>query len=192
MKKSFLSLFVLAIILTGRGMAGAQDVTEPSTGKSDDQDASQRPVAFEYSEGYELRAKIHKYASFATLPLLATEAALGQSLYNGTSGPRSGTRTAHQVVGTGIGVLFGVNTVTGVWNLWEGRHNPNGRTRRIVHGILMLSSDAGFFATVASAPSHGRNGLLTFETDKVTHRTIAITSIGLASTGYLIMLFGGH
>ena len=42
----------------------------------------------------------------------------------------------------GVAVLFGVNTVTGVWNLWEGSRNPSGRTKRLVHGILMLCADA--------------------------------------------------
>ena len=31
--------------------------------------AARRPVPFEYSEGYKTRATIHKYASFATIPL---------------------------------------------------------------------------------------------------------------------------
>jgi hypothetical protein len=194
MKKWRLSLLVTGLVVVVCGTASAQDTpaTPSPNAATDAQDPPQRPVAIEYSDGYELRAKIHKYASFATLPLFATELALGQSLYNTTGRSSGGTRTAHQVVGTSIGVLFGVNTVTGVWNLWEARKDPNGRTRRIVHGLLMLSGDAGFLATTASAPSHGRNGLVTFDTDKNTHRTIAITSIGLASAGYLVMLFGGH
>ena len=44
-----------------------------------------RPVAFEYSDGYYTRLKIDKWASFPTLPLFATEAVLGQKLYNGTA-----------------------------------------------------------------------------------------------------------
>ena len=39
-----------------------------------------RPVAIEYSDAHETRAKIHKYASWATVPLMATEFALGESL----------------------------------------------------------------------------------------------------------------
>src|SRR5512147_386210 len=38
--------------------------------------------AVEYSDAYRMRAKIHRIASFATLPLFATEGVLGQSLYN--------------------------------------------------------------------------------------------------------------
>jgi hypothetical protein len=72
-----------------------------------------RPVAIEYSDGYLLRRKIHKYASFATLPLFATEFALGQSMFNNTPADNSSKRTVHAVVGAGIVGLFGVNTVTG-------------------------------------------------------------------------------
>src|SRR6185436_7237120 len=87
------------------------------------QDASAPPPrAFEYSDGYKTRAKVHKIASLATLPLFATEGFLGQSLYNN---PTSGKKSAHLAVATGIGALFGVNSVTGVWNLVEGRHDPN-------------------------------------------------------------------
>ena len=48
--------------------------------------------------------------------------------------------------------LFAVNTVTGVWNLSEGRKDPNHRTKRMVHGILMAVADAGFVATGVMTP----------------------------------------
>jgi hypothetical protein len=151
---------------------------------ADDQTAPP-PRAVEYSHAYQVRAKIHRYASFATLPLFATELALGQSLYDS---PGGGKKTAHAIVGAGIASLFAVNTVTGVWNLVEARKDPVGRKKRFAHGLLMMAADAGFFATVLTAPDaeHGD-----FTDARSTHRTIAITSIGLATTGYLIMLFGG-
>ena len=71
----------------------------------------------EYSHGYKARLKIHKVASFAMLPLVGTEIVLGQSLYDGNGG--GSKKGAHAAVGIAIGTLFGVNTVTGVWNLWE-------------------------------------------------------------------------
>jgi hypothetical protein len=52
----------------------------------------------------------------------------------------------------------------------------------------MMGADAGFLATAASGPG-GRN---LDAGSRSTHRTIAFTSIGMASAGYLIMLFGGH
>jgi hypothetical protein len=144
------------------------------------------PVAFSYSDAYRTRAKIHRIASYATLPLFATEAIVGQSLY---TDPTSGKKSAHLAVATGMGVLFGVNTVTGVWNLIEARQDPSHRGTRLLHGILMLAADGGFLATAALGPSeHSGN----FADARSTHRTVAFTSIGLATAGYLVMLLGGH
>lgn len=143
-------------------------------------------VAVEYSDAYRMRANIHRVASFATLPLFATEGLVGQSLYND---PTEGKKTAHLAVATGIGGLFAVNTVTGVWNLIESRHDPNASRRRWVHGLLMLGADAGFLATAMTAPD-SEHGMV--DDSRATHRAIAFTSIGAASASYLIMLFGGH
>jgi hypothetical protein len=57
----------------------------------------------------------------------------------------------------------------------------------MIHGFLMIAANAGFVATAASAPSeHNRN---TFERDRNTHRNIAIASIGIGTTGYLLSVF---
>jgi hypothetical protein len=147
------------------------------------------PHAFEYSEGYHTRAKIHKIASFATLPLFVTQGILGQSIYND---PTDGKKTAHSVVAASIGGLFALNTTTGVWNLMEARKDPNFKTRRLVHGLLMLGSDAGFVATFATAPGDDHEEGGGDSRSPSMHRALAYTSIGLATTGYLIMLFGAH
>jgi hypothetical protein len=144
-------------------------------------------VAVEHSDAYLMRAKIHRYASYATLPLFATELALGASIYNGDRGWKKG---AHGVVGAAIVGLFGVNTVTGVWNLFGEGWSDKGRGLRLVHGLLMLAADAGFVATSMSTPSEHRG--FTFQADRNTHRNLALTSIGLGTTGYLVMLFGNH
>jgi hypothetical protein len=164
---------------------------EVATLAVDPQQTAARPVAIEYSDGHLMRAKIHKYTSLATLPLLATEFYLGQSLYNDPNSLSSGKRGVHGAVGAGLIGVFGVNSLTGAWNLLESRQAP-GHTKRLVHGLLMLASEGGFVASAVTAPGGGRNGLVTFDADKATHRTIAITSIGLATAGYLMMLFGDH
>jgi hypothetical protein len=151
------------------------------------------PVATTYSDAYEVRLKIHKYASYATLPLFATELALGESIY---SNPDSGAKKGiHGAVGAGIIGLFGVNGVTGIWNLWESRDDENGRKLRIVHSVLMLAASGGLVATWATAPStHNVNtpqGLATFDNNRVLHRNLAISSIGVGTAGYVIMLFRG-
>ncbi len=151
-------------------------------------------AAIEHSDAYRTRAKIHKYASFATLPLFATELALGQSLYSSSANADS-KRGIHAAVGIGIVSLFGVNTVTGAWNMWgeEGRQEKDGRTLRLVHGLLMMAANAGFVATAATGPnSNSQREALTYESDKVLHRNLAIASISVGTVGYLIMLFGNH
>ena len=160
------------------------------------QQADSQPLhaaAVEHSDAYVTRKKIHKFASFATLPLFAAEVALGQSLYNTPANPGS-KRAMHGIVGAGIVGLFAVNTVTGAWNMFgEDRKDPKGRTLRLVHGLLMMAADVGFLATTATGPnSGGRRGALTFETSKVTHRNIAVASISVATAGYLLMLFWNH
>jgi hypothetical protein len=172
----------------------ATTAPEPASGQGA---PAVHPGAITYSDGYLLRAKIHKYASFATLPLFATEVVLGQSLYNDPTNAES-KKGAHIAVGTGIIGLFGVNAVTGVWNMVEDRHNPQGRKLRLVHGILMLTANAGFFATAATGPhGHGKeHGFATpippSESDKALHRNLAFGSIAVGTVGYTIMLFGHH
>ena len=150
---------------------------------------AQQPLhatAIEHSDAYQTRVKIHKVASYATLPLFATQLWLGQSLYNSSD---DGTKGAHAVVGASIAGLFGLNTVTGAWNLFgEDRQQKEGRALRITHAILMMAADAGFAATSMVTPeSEGRLGL---KADSNTHRALAFTSIGLGTAGYLLMLFG--
>jgi hypothetical protein len=184
------ALFALLVAPDAR----AQDATPSDQGQTaaQGQVAAQgqtaRTQAIDYSHGYEVRAKIHKYGSYATLPLLGTEVALGTSLYDDPRSHTSSKRSAHIAVGTAITGLFAVNTVTGVWNLVESRKDPSHRTLRLVHGLLMLGADAGFVAAFGTGPS-GEH-LVNFDNNKGTHRAIALTSIGVATGGYLIMLFG--
>ena len=163
-------------------IAGQPAASAPDPAATPQEGAARPPVAFEYSDAYQTRAKIHKIASFATLPLVVTEGILGQSLY---SDPSSGKKDAHLVVAAGIGALFAVNTVTGTWNLIEARKDPNHRARRLAHGLLMLGADAGFVTTAALGPGDEDGG------SRSAHRAMAFTSIAMATAGYLIMLVGG-
>jgi hypothetical protein len=141
-----------------------------------------RPKAFEYSNAYATRRKIHFYASFATIPLFVTQYILGDKLYDGTSG--GSTRSTHSGVAVGIEALFGVNTVTGVWNMWESRKDPNAGKKRFIHGFMMLGADVGFVATGLLAPDDEGEG------NRSTHRNVAIVSMAVATASYLIMLIG--
>jgi hypothetical protein len=150
---------------------------------SDDAQGTPRAKAIEYSHGYEVRMKVHKIASFATLPLFLTEYVLGQKLYDGDTSVKG----AHGAVAGGIAGLFGVNTVTGVWNLWESRKEPLHRGRRIAHAIMMLGADAGFVATGMLAPDDDDPN--DYLDRRSTHRTVALTSMAVATASYVMMLF---
>jgi hypothetical protein len=151
----------------------------PRQADSDSQ-PPQRRRAVEHSEWYYRRLAIHRLASYTTVPLYVTEYVLGDKLFDGDAG--GSTKSAHQAVATGIGVLFGVNTVTGVWNLWETRHEPAGRARRITHAALMLASEGGFVATASLAPE-GES----LDDDRETHRNVALASMGVSLASYLMM-----
>jgi hypothetical protein len=79
--------------------------------------------------------------------------------------------------------LFATNTVTGVWNLWEARDDPNGRPLRTTHAILMLASDAGFAYVGELSHSVKQSGAARNQ-----HRAAALSSAGVALVSYLIML----
>jgi hypothetical protein len=165
-------------------MASASSLADPQSPGSPLAAAPQaRPMAFEYSDGYRTRLKIHKYASYATLPLFVAQYAVGQKLYDGNGS--DSTRSVHGALAATTAVLFGVNTVTGVWNLAEGRKDPSHRTKRMVHGVLMLVADAGFVATGMMAPDdEGEGG----GSSASSHRTVALVSMGVATVAYLMML----
>ena len=151
------------------------------------------PAAIDYGHGYEVRAKIHKYASYTTLPLFGAQIIVGQKLRNELDrgeDTHGSLKTAHTALATGIVGLFAVNSVTGVWNLVESRKDPSNSKLRLAHSIMMLGADAGFVATSAITPGHENVGAS--GEGHGPHRTIALTSIGVATASYLMMLIGDH
>ena len=145
-----------------------------------------RPRPIEYSDAYNTRLTIHRIGSYTMLPLFAAEYALGQNLMNGNS--PDWVRPAHNAVALGVGALFTVNTVTGVWNLWSTRDQPEGRTKRILHSVLMLASDAGFTYTGIVSTDDTKNS----SSARTNHRNWAYASMGTALVGYGIMLIGNN
>ena len=141
-----------------------------------------RRRAVEYSDGYSRRLTIHRIGSYTMLPLFGAEYVLGNQLIHGNED--SGIKPAHVVVATGIGVLFTVNTATGLWNLWDSRSDPAGRTRRTVHALAMLAADAGFVWTGAIADQAKRSNANARQ-----HRNVALGSIGVATLGTAMMWF---
>lgn len=155
-------------------------------------DTTKREHAVVLSDGYYTRLKIHKIASYLTIPLFVAQYAAGQELYQNGNNAASWAKDLHAPLAAAIGGLFVVNTVTGVWNMVEAWKVPEGRARRTIHSLLMLVADAGMVAVASSAPESeygesgggegGEGGNAT------THRNLAIGSMSIALGSYLMML----
>ncbi len=145
-----------------------------------------RAALVEYSEWYGRRVTLHKALSWSMLPLFAVSYYTGERLArDGRAGSPEAVRRLHPWAAGGAAAVFGVNTVTGVWNLWASRKDPNGRARRWIHSALFIAADAGF----AYAGSIGREGRENGEI-RDRHRTIALSSMAVSTAGWLIMLIG--
>jgi len=143
-----------------------------------------RRKSIEVSDWYERRLRIHRYGAYATIPLFVFQAAAGNELYQKGSGADGWARNGHRIGATGLATVFGVNTVTGLWNLWDSRAVPQGRTRRTIHALLMLASDAGFaYAGIKLSEDAEQSA-----DARRKHRNTAYASMGVAVTGAGMML----
>ena len=141
-----------------------------------------RRRSVEYSDWYYRRLQLHRWGSYVELPLFAAEYWLGNKLISRSETPGSWVKPTHVSVATALGGLFALNTATGVWNLYDSRHDTDQRALVWSHSALMLAADAGFAVTglIAGDAKHTTSGA-----DR--HRNAALTSIGLASAGTLLM-----
>jgi hypothetical protein len=156
-----------------------------------DDTVRRRPRAIEVSDAYELRLRIHRYGSYTMIPLFVVQSVAGNQLYvaDQSGSPRPGwAQTTHGLGAAGLATLFTVNTVTGLWNLWDSRGNDVGRTKRWIHTALMLGADAGFTWSGIKLSSDAKNS----QSGRVSHRRVSYLSIGAALTGYGVMLIGNH
>lgn len=142
-----------------------------------------RDTVFEYSPAYYKRLDIHRVGSYAMLPLFAFQYLAGSQLYDKSSDAPGWAKTGHGIAATGVAALFAVNTVTGIMNLYEGRKDPDDRKRKVFHAVMMLAADAGFAATGILADRAESS-----PDDRDLHRAVALTSVGVATIGYLSML----
>lgn len=138
------------------------------------------PQDFEYSSAYYTRLTIHRWGSYVMLPLFAAQYYVGSQLYSGKGGDWA--EDLHPALAWGVGGLFASNTITGAWNLWEGRKDPQDRTRKVAHAVLMMAADAGFLTTAILGDKAEDTG-----SGRATHRAVAISSMAVATTGWLLM-----
>ncbi len=145
-----------------------------------------RARAFAYSDGYDRRLTWHRRLSWGMLPLFAASYFSGdQLLQKGSSAP-DWARTIHGPAATGSAILFSANALTGSLNLWEGRKNPSGRTRRIVHSVLFTSAGAGFVYAGTKLANDAEQS----QVKRRQHRNVALGSMGVSTFSWLIMLVG--
>jgi hypothetical protein len=143
-----------------------------------------RRKSVEIGEWYERRLRIHRYGAYATIPLFIFQAAAGNELYHKSSSAAGWARNGHRVGATALATVFSINTVTGLWNLWDSRPAPQGRTRRTIHTLLMLASDAGFaYAGIKLSEDAEQSA-----DARRKHRNLAYASMGVAVTGGGMML----
>ena len=144
-----------------------------------------RPRAIEISDWYGRRLTLHRRLSYAVIPIFAAQWVAGERIYKHGNEAPTWAKTTHRTGATALAGIFTVNTVTGLWNLWDSRHTPQGRTLRTVHALSMLAADAGFtYAGVKLSKDA--------ETDfnkRREHRTVALASIGVTVTSALVMKF---
>jgi hypothetical protein len=185
---------VLCALLLAAAQARAQaiapsGVTLASTSVQDTVPTRRRARAVEMSDAYELRLRIHRYAAYSVIPLFVLQSVAGNQLYqadkSGAVRP-SWAKSTHSLGAAAIGSVFTLETVTGLWNLWESRDNEVGRTRRLAHSALLLASDAGFTYAGIKLASDAKN-----DSDaRDRHRMISYYSMGAALAGYGLMYVG--
>lgn len=135
-----------------------------------------RPQIVDVSEWYARRFALHRALSYAIFPLFAIQWDAGLRLYKHPIDAPSWVLPTHRATAAAIGGVFLVNSVTGVWNLWDSRHVPEHRTLRLVHGLSMLTADAGFTYAGAFLSRPARSNLQ----KRRLHREIAISSMSLS------------
>ncbi|HEY4306822.1 MAG TPA: hypothetical protein VGM82_20295 [Gemmatimonadaceae bacterium] len=145
--------------------------------------AQGRPKAVELSDWYYRRLTIHRWVAYSTIPVFGVQWLAGERLYNDSREAPTWAKTTHRVGATYLAGAFTVNTVTGLWNLWDTRSQPQGRTLRTIHGLTMLVADGMFTYAGAKLSDEAEQSA-----DKRSlHRTIALSAMGLTAASGLAM-----
>jgi hypothetical protein len=144
-----------------------------------------RAKAIEYSGFYHARLTLHRWLSFAMIPLFVGSYVTGDQILKKSTDAPDWARRWHAPFATATAGVFGVNTVTGLWNLWDSRKDPAGRARRYIHSILFMVADAGFTWAGTQLANDAENS----QTKRLQHRNVALASMGISVTSWSLMLF---
>jgi hypothetical protein len=140
------------------------------------------PQLVEYSELYGVRHDIHRVLGYAMIPLFVGSAYTGFELRNKGAEAAQWTRDLHGPLAAGTAIVFGMNALTGVWNLIEGRKDPEGRAKRLLHGALFLAAGAGFAYVTAAGDNIHSSGR-----PNHWHRDVALGSMAVSVVSWSMM-----
>jgi hypothetical protein len=144
-----------------------------------------RARAVEYSGFYQARLKLHRALSWSMIPLFIGSYATGDQILKHRSNPPKWATTLHKPFAYATGAVFTVNTVTGLWNLWDSRKNPEGQVKRTIHSLLFLAATAGF-TYAGTSLAHDANNR---EDRNHFHKTVAMASMGVSIVSWGMMVF---
>ena len=145
-----------------------------------------RPKAIEVSEWYGRRLTIHRTLSYVTIPVFAAQYVAGERLFKESSAAPTWAKTTHRVGATTLAGIFTVNTVTGLWNLWDSRTTPNRRALRAAHALMMLTADGAFTYAGVKLSEEAEQS----QEKRRLHRTVALSAMGLTiANGIMMKLF---
>lgn len=142
-----------------------------------------RPKAVELSDWYYRRLTIHRWVSYGTLPVFAAQWVAGERLYDESRDAPTWAKTTHRVGATLLAGGFTVNTVTGLWNLWDSRSVPQHRALRTVHALSILVADGMFTYAGAKLSDEAEQSA----SKRSEHRTIALSGMALTTVSGLAM-----
>jgi hypothetical protein len=149
-----------------------------------DDTVKRRPRAIEVSEWYNRRLVIHKTLAYASLPVFAVQYYAGNKLYDQSGGPApSWAKPLHKAGAATIAGIFTVNTVTGLWNLWDSRNVQDHKWLRLAHSLTMLGADAAFTYTGIALADDADRDL----DRRRQHRNTALISMGVTVASGLSM-----
>ncbi len=142
---------------------------------------AQHQAEDDVGDWYHRRLILHRYAAWTAVAAFPVEIYTGRRLLSDGADPEW-VRNTHTTMVWVLGATFAVNTVTGAWNWWDSRHEPEGRGWRTAHALVMLAADAAMFATARAGQAAARGE------NQERHQTLAFTTAGLTAIGHLMML----
>jgi len=139
------------------------------------------PQDVDYTARFYERLDLHQLGTKALLPLFALQYLAGSQLAEHGSDAPGWAKVGHRIGATGVAALFIKNVYSGLPILAESARDPQDKGRRFTHVTLMLLASAGFTATgILADYAEGSPD------DREMHRALALTSMSLATVGFLV------